>query len=100
MFIVLNREILINKAKEAKSIKGNVYIVKVDNSIKIMVSKLGFSDNFLKDNDLNYDENLIIGLTPDEILKEDHGIYNHWETNVKNIINAINKDYKDYNFIN
>lgn len=97
---MLNKEMLINKAKEAKAIKGNVYIVKIDNNIKIMVSNAFCSDDFLKDNNLNYDTNLIIGFTPDEILKEDHGIYNGWETDIKDIIEIVNKDYKGYNFIN
>jgi len=97
---LLSKEILINKAEEAKSIKSNIYIIKIDSNIYITVGKSGFSEDFLKDNNLNYDENLIIGLTPNEILKEDHGIYNHWETNIKNIINSINKDYRNYNLNN
>ena len=97
---MLNKEILINKAKEARTIKGSVYIVKINNNIKIMTSKSGFSEDFLKKYNLDYDKNLIIGLTANEILKENHGTYNGWETDINNIIEAINKDYKDYNFIN
>ena len=67
---MLNKEILINKAKEARTIKGSVYIVKINNNIKIMTSKSGFSEDFLKKYNLDYDKNLIIGLTANEILKE------------------------------
>ncbi len=96
---MLNKEILTNKAKEAKTIKGNIYIVKIDKNIKIMVSNTICSDDFLQQNDLDYSVNLIIGLTPDDILKYDYGIYNGWETNMNNVIEAINGDYKDFNFI-
>lgn len=91
---MLNKEILINKAKAAKHINGNVYIIKKDNNIKIMIDNAFYSDDFLKNNNLDYDQNLIIGLTPNEILKDDHGVYNGWETDIKNIIQAINNDYK------
>jgi len=77
---MISIEDLKNAAREAmaKGVAG-VYIYKTNEQLQI---KLG--------SPFNADKDMIIGFTPREILKDNHCVYNGWETTIDKALLAIN----------
>ena len=78
---MVNIEDLKKAAREAKEKGIGVYIYKTNEHLQI---KLG--------GPFNTDKDMIIGFTPNEILKDNHCIYNGWETTIDKALSVINVD--------
>ena len=63
-----------------KGITG-VYIYKADGQLQI---KLG--------GPFNTDKDMVIGFTPGEILRDNHCVYNGWETSIDKALTVINAE--------
>jgi hypothetical protein len=85
---MITKEIILKKCKEAREQKSSLYIVNINNEIKFMFSK-NPSWEFLKENNLSYEENLIQGLEPETVLRYD----NCNDMSVNTLVEMINKKY-------
>ena len=90
---MLNKKILLNKLNEAKENKAYLYITYEDKEIKFYTNEKISSDEFLKNHNLNYDKNLIVGLNPVDTLKYNYVIYKN-DMDIDTFLQEVKKDYQ------
>lgn len=92
---MLNKELLVKFVKPLKEKNIGLFIIKDDNKIKLIAYK-GFTEDFLKEYNYSYDNNLIVGTTPDSIIIYDNIIYRGYEMSINHFIEYFNEDHKGY----
>ena len=88
---MLNKELLITKAKEAHLNESVLYITCENGIAKYYTHENLCSHDFLLKYGLTYND-LILGIRPWDILKHDYVIYKS-DMNVNTFIEEANKDY-------
>lgn len=89
---MLDKKMLLEKAREAQKNNSYLYITHEDDNFKFYTNDRICSGDFLRKYDL-VNDNLVIGLTPDSVLRYDCAVYMQRDMSIQTLIELLNNKY-------